>query len=123
MIVVNVTAVRGNGVWVLESDNGAVSQVRRLDQAVDEMREAVAHLAGVSEAEVDIQIQPALPERYLTASRRAADLREAAARAQRESAMASREAAAALVDAGLSMRDAASVMGVSHQRIAQLVAR
>ena len=41
-----VTAERGNGVWVLESDLGAVSQVRRLDQAADEMREALAYLAG-----------------------------------------------------------------------------
>ena len=47
-----VTAERGNGVWVLESDLGAVSQVRRLDQAADEMREALAYLAGLPEEDL-----------------------------------------------------------------------
>ena len=60
-----VTAERGNGVWVLESDLGAVSQVRRLDQAADEMREALAYLAGLPEEEVEVEVVPVLP----TASR------------------------------------------------------
>ena len=116
-----VTAERGNGVWVLESDLGAVSQVRRLDQAADEMREAIAYLAGVPVAEVDVVVVPVLPEDYVAATARSERLRADAARAQHEAAVAAREAAAALLSAGLSMRDAAVVMGVSHQRVAQLV--
>ena len=54
-------AERGNGVWVLESDLGAVSQVRRLDQAADEMREALAYLAGLPEEEVEVEVVPVLP--------------------------------------------------------------
>ena len=70
-----VTAERGNGVWVLESDLGAVSQVRRLDQAAGEMREAIAHLAGLPCGEVEVEVVPVLPEAYTAASRRAEELR------------------------------------------------
>lgn len=115
------TAERGNGVWVLESDNGAVSQVRRLDQAADEMVEAVAYLAGLPVGEVEIEVRPVLPESYRQASERAERFRGEAARAQHQAAEASREAASVLVSSGLSMRDAARVMGISHQRVAQLV--
>ena len=49
-----------HGWWVLEAPEvGAVSQTRRLEQAADEMREAIAHLAGLPEAEVDIEVCPA----------------------------------------------------------------
>lgn len=47
--------------------------------------------------------------------------RQMAETANRRSAEALRRAAHALVDAGISYRDAARIMGVSHQRIAQLV--
>ncbi|HOA27801.1 MAG TPA: hypothetical protein PKY27_06405 [Arachnia sp.] len=117
-----VTAERGNGVWVLESDLGAVSQVRRLDQAADEMREALAYLAGLPEEEVEVEVVPVLPTAYIEAARRSEELRAAAAAAQQEAAASAREAARALLAAGLSTRDAALVMGVSHQRVAQLAA-
>lgn len=117
---ITVTAERGNGVWVLESDNGAVSQVRSLAQAADEMREAVAYLAGVTEDDIEIDVVPILPTQFTEAQQRAERLRTESARLQHEAAQASHEAARTLVGAGLSMRDAAIVMGVSHQRIAQL---
>lgn len=117
-----VTAERGNGVWVLEAPEvGAVSQVRRLDHASREMQEAIAHLAGIPESDVEIDVQPILPDAYHRASVEAAALRSDAARLQGEAARASRAAAAALVAEGLSLRDAATIMGISHQRVAQLV--
>lgn len=39
---------------------GAVSQVRHLDQAADEMREAVAYLAGLPQEESDLHVVPVL---------------------------------------------------------------
>ena len=64
--IFTVTAERGRGDWwVLEApDVGAVSQVRRLDQVEDEMREAIAHLAGLPESEVEVESN----ERYIAAS-------------------------------------------------------
>ena len=43
---------------------GAVSRVRRLDQVEDEMREAIAYLAGLpeSESEVEVDVRATLPE-------------------------------------------------------------
>lgn len=62
MMTVTVTAERGDGVWVLESDNGAVSQVHMLSQAEEEMREPVAHLAGMPESEIEIVLEVIRPE-------------------------------------------------------------
>jgi len=62
MMTVAVTAERSGGVWVLESDNGAVSQVHTLSQAEAEMREAVAHIAGLPESEVEIVLEVIRPE-------------------------------------------------------------
>ena len=64
--IFTVTVERGRGDWwVLEApDVGAVSRVRRLDQVEDEMREAIAHLAGLpeSESEVEVDVRATLPE-------------------------------------------------------------
>ncbi|MDU7359626.1 MAG: hypothetical protein E7L00_00210 [Propionibacteriaceae bacterium] len=62
MRAVTVTAERGDGAWVLESDNGAISQVHTLSQAKEEMREAVAHLAGLPESEVEIVLEVIRPD-------------------------------------------------------------
>ena len=65
-LIFTVTAERGRGDWwVLEApDVGAVSQVRRFDQVEDEMREAIAHLAGLPESEVEVDIRTVPPEDY-----------------------------------------------------------
>lgn len=62
--IFTVTAERGrDDWWVLEApDVGAVSQVRRLDQVEDEMREAIAHLAGLPESAVEVDVRATLPE-------------------------------------------------------------
>lgn len=119
-LVVTVTAERGNGVWVLESSNGAVSQVRTLAAAEAEMREAVAYLAGVPASEVTIDLHVITPEGYAEAMEESDRLRHEAEQANAASAAALRRAAKVLVSSGVSYRDAAQVMGVSHQRVAQL---
>lgn len=54
-----VTAERGDsGVWVLECvELGVVSQAQQLDQAEDEVREAIAYQSGLSEEEFAIAVQ------------------------------------------------------------------
>ena len=55
-----VTAERGisSDVWVLVCPEvGAVSQVENLDDAADEMREAIAYLADIDEDQVNIEVQ------------------------------------------------------------------
>lgn len=115
-----VTAERAGKWWALESSNGAVSQVRALAQAEDEMREAIAFLADIPESEVEIELQVITPTEYqaLTAEaeqyRRQAD--ELSARASEVTRRAARE-----LTRTMSVRDAGRVMGVSHQRVQQLV--
>ena len=67
----SVTAERGRGPWwVTEcAEVGAVSQVRRLDQAADDIREAIAYLSGLPEDSFDIEVAPVLPDAFWEAMR------------------------------------------------------
>lgn len=118
-----VTAERGRGPWwVTEcAEVGSVSQVKSLDQVADDMREAIAYQTGLAEDGFDIEVVPVLPASYQAAAEAAERQRKQAALAQREAADSVRAAARALQEAGLTLRDIGVVMGVSHQRAAQLV--
>lgn len=117
-----VTAERGRGPWwVTEcAEVGAVSQVRRLDQAADDIREAIAYLSGLPEDSFGIEVAPVLPAAFWEAMRGAEDQRTAAAAANRAAAELNQRAARVLRDEGLTLRDVGHLMGVSHQRAAQL---
>jgi hypothetical protein len=120
-----VTAERGQRRWSLQCDEvpGAISEVTRLDQAEDVMREAIAFVADVDEADVEVTLHIVLPsEEYREHQRRAARLREDAKLANEQAALEARRAATALRDDGLSVRDIGTVLGVSHQRAQQLIA-
>lgn len=58
-----VTAERGTGRWVLQcvEHPGALSEVTRLDQAAEAMREAIAFVAEVEAGDVEIELQPRVP--------------------------------------------------------------
>lgn len=118
-----VTAERSHQWWVLESaEAGVVSQCRRLDQAADEVREAIAYQLGVPEDDLDIEVVPTLPAEFQAEAQAARDLRQAAQDANTAAAAHSRAAARILAEAGLPLRDVGAIMGVSHQRAAQLLA-
>lgn len=121
--VFEVVAERGRGDWwVLEAPEvGAVSQVKRLDEAAEEMREAVAYLAGLPIAEVHIDVTPILPQEYVVHAQAAEEARILADEAKSKAAAESRSAARVLREHGLTLRDVGAIMGVSHQRAAQLV--
>lgn len=110
------------GWWALEAPEvGAVSQVRRLSQAADEMREAVAHLAGIPESEVELRVEHILPEAFREALEEARHLRAEAAAAAAASGAANRRAARVLSAQGYTVRDIGQLMDVSPQRVSQLV--
>ncbi|MDR1212877.1 MAG: hypothetical protein LBK54_02065 [Propionibacteriaceae bacterium] len=116
------TAERGKKVWVLEQPElGAVSQCASLDGVREEMVEAIAWLSGEPEAEVEIQVDVILPDLSREAVGRVTAARDVSERARAALAGATREAARALTGAGLTYRDAGTVLGLSHQRVAQLV--
>jgi predicted RNase H-like HicB family nuclease len=97
---------------------GVHSQARRLDQLRGRLLEALA-AAGVTGADVKLDIR--LPKPTLAKVRQAAAARRKAEQASGAAAGAMREAARQLASSGLSVRDAAELLGVSFQRVHQLV--
>lgn len=120
-----VTAERGSdpGVWVFQCREypGAISQSRRLSDAAQLMAEAIGFVAEVDPATVQIDLIPVLPgalgEEVRQARAAVADFEQR----QRAIAEVSRHVARRLREAGLSGADTAAVLGVSPQRVSQLV--
>jgi predicted RNase H-like HicB family nuclease len=115
-------AERSGKWWAVELPDvpGGFTQGRNLKEAAEMAREAVALLLDLPEEEIEIDLQPKLPKDTTTAladfqARRLQ--REGAEEAERTAQVA---AAQALTGAGLSVRDAGVVLGISHQRVAQL---
>ncbi len=117
-----VTAQRSGRWWSLQCVEvpGALSQVARLDQA-DQIREAIAFVAGVAEESVQIRLVPMLPESVDAHLQAAERLRHDADQARAAAAGEVRRAAGELAQAGLTVRDIGTVLDVSYQRAHQLV--
>lgn len=122
--VYHVTATRVGRWWALEcvEHPAATSQVTRLEKAQDMMREAIAFVADVPQDSFDVMVTPVLPDEYAVQAGAAERSRDAARAANTQAATHARCAAHVLSDAGLTVRDIGTVMGVSHQRAAQLLA-
>lgn len=117
-----VTAQRSGRWWALQCVEvpGALLQVARLDQA-DQIREAIAFVAGVDEESVQIDVRPVVPDEVAAHLSEAVRLREESDRTRAAAAAESRAAAGVLADEGLTVRDIGTVLGVSYQRAHQLV--
>ncbi|HEX9766388.1 MAG TPA: hypothetical protein VGA36_06460 [Nitriliruptorales bacterium] len=117
-----VTATRNDGWWTLTVKDvpGAISQVRRLDQAEAWMREAIALVLDVDQHGFDVRIVAEMPG---VRGRHLAELvdRRRHAAAELDAVHRDQElAVAALRDEGLTMRDIATLLDLSHQRVAQI---
>jgi predicted RNase H-like HicB family nuclease len=102
---------------------GCHTQGRTLARARERIREAIALWVDADEAELTIADDVRLPEPARQAVARAREARQQAQQAQEAALAATRKAVRVLVhDGRLSTRDAAELLGISHQRVAQLVA-
>ena len=118
---IEVTAIRSGGWWAIEFATGAgirYTQARRLDQ-VEGMVRDICNMDGVPVDDIHISpvVDPAAQEAiaaYQDASRTAQEAREAYAEA-------SSRTATVLRGEGLTVRDISVFMGISPQRVSQLI--
>ena len=119
-----VEAVRSGDWWAITVPGlaGVFSQAKRLDQVESRAREAIAMMADIDEAFVghlEIHITPPGTTKELLETLETTVT--AAAEAETKAARAREEAALALRAEGLPLRDVGRLIGVSHQRVHQLL--
>ena len=110
-----------DGWWlaVVPDVPGCLTQGKSLRQARERIREALSLYATDANTAELIETK-VLPRSVLNAVEKAQEYREAVEDAQLKASSASRVAVRALLKRGLSMRDAAELLEISHQRVAQL---
>ena len=100
---------------------GALTQVRRLDQAEAMTREVIALVLDVPEDSFDVQVVPDLTEPQRAAMDELDQAKASYAAAAARVTERQQDVASLLVrDEGLTVRDAAVLLGVSYQRVSQL---
>ena len=101
---------------------GVHTQARRLEKVDAMVRDAIALFLDVRRDSFEIKIEPVLPRDLQKKVGRARRVRNEAEVLERQAAAVSMDVAADLVQrAHLTMRDAGRVLGLSHQRVAQLL--
>lgn len=115
-----VNARRSGDWWALEVPDlpGVFSQTKRLDKAPDAAREAIAVMLDIAPSDVQVSVQPVLPTEVRAVVQ---DALKARAAAERAPAVNQQAARVLTKDLGLSLRDAGAIMGLSFQRVAQLL--
>ena len=124
-----VAVERSGSWWAIEITSGlpdamlGFSQAKRLTDAPSVTRELISDLLEVdaSNAELHITVEVSDEIREALELFRISNVIEQAAR--EEAALARSRAAAILSDIGLTMRESGEILGVSHQRVKQLIDR
>jgi predicted RNase H-like HicB family nuclease len=116
-------ARRSGSWWAIDVPElpGVYSQARRLDRVESMARDAIALFLDVDPASLDIRVEMNLPSDLRRDVDAVGRLRAEADRLQVESSGAMRHLTHELLGRGLSVRDAAAILGISHQRVSQLV--
>lgn len=112
-----------SGAWIahVPAIRGCHTYGRTLEQARTRIREAL-DLWVDDAAAADLRFEILLPARSKEQIRRARVARQRSADAQRTASTVTRRAAVDLTERlGLSLRDAAELLGLSHQRVQQLL--
>lgn len=120
-----VTATRQDGWWSVRADVPQAvvwTQTKRLDQVEDMSREAIAVALDVAESTIDVEVEFDIPADLLDLVEAAQTMSVVAARSQVLSTRMNHALAGALRNRGFSVRDIGMIMGVSAQRVSQLLA-
>lgn len=102
--------------------SGVHTQARRLEQIETEAREAIALMLDVEPESIVVRVEPKLPDDVSALIAAVATAHAATENAQLKEREVAHEAAKALVvDLGLPQRDAGRILGVTHQRVQQIL--
>jgi hypothetical protein len=121
---VTATATRIGDWWAIEVTDvqgGLHTQARRLDQVAATVADAVALVADVLPNTIEVNVIPKLPPRDAELIDAARHASQEAARAAELASQLSRQAVAQLRSEGMTVRDVGGLLGVSPQRVSQLV--
>jgi predicted RNase H-like HicB family nuclease len=124
MATYTVTARRTGDWWALEVPDvpGAYSQCKRLEQAPDLAREAIALVLDKDGADIDVTVEPQLPAEMTELVDSIHQAREAMEKIVREAQQVQVTAIHDLVnECHLSYRDVGQIVGISHQRVSQVL--
>jgi hypothetical protein len=115
-------ARRVGGWWAVDVVDvpGAHTQARRLDQVEAMARDVVSILTGQAPKSIQIEIVPVLDPTIEPVVMSAKGIRQASADLERRANTETIAASRKLRAGGLSLRDAGRLLGISHQRVAQL---
>lgn len=119
-------ATYSDGWWSAEIDVPGTlvfTEAKRLDRLEEMARDAVATALNIAKDHVDITVDIHVDEATDAAVRRARELSTKAAHIVREAGMLNRHVAHQLKSQGFSARDSGRIMGLSPQRISQLLAQ
>lgn len=117
-------AIRSGDWWAITIPElkGVHSQARRLDQAEAMAREAISLFRDMPPDSFEVNVIPVLPAPVQADVDRARTVRGEADDLQREATTATARAVRELVkESKLTVREAGQILGISHQRVAQLL--
>jgi predicted RNase H-like HicB family nuclease len=117
------TVERDDRWWLVKSPDvaGALAQVKRIEHAREAIRDVISLILDVPVEEVEVAIELELGDVALDV-REATELRQQAEELQARASRRMREAASILAGLGMTIRDIGTLLGVTHQRVAQLLA-
>ena len=113
----------GDGRWTveLEEEPRVHTWGKTVDQALTRMKEAAATWFDTDESAIALVPRPVLPKAASRTVGQARQARERARAADRVAIEQTRKTAITLTGRGISMRDIAAILGISHQRVHQLL--
>lgn len=121
---VTAAATRTGDWWAIEVPEvagGLHTQARRLDQVASAVADAVALVADVAPHTIEVDVIPKLRPRDAELIDAARAASQEAIRAAERASRLSRQAVEQLRSEGMTVRDVGGLLGVTPQRVSQLV--
>ena len=119
-----VIATQEERFWLLSvPELDVVTQARTLDRAEATVRDLIAVWLDVPADSFAVEVEPRLNDEWTKLLRETRDARTTADKASARASEMLRTSVTTLHDAGLSAREVGSLVGISYQRVQQLLAK